>query len=119
SMSIGFWLKKCFIFCSIATQHQNIVYANKVEVDQSILCFPLSETSADQVRNRIHFIMVHDRRANTYCSRSFSNLYLFENAICFLLKHMFCPVISHIYIGRLEFHQWIKMIKYGINGLAF
>src|ERR1035438_6112920 len=83
-----------------------------MQVDQRIFRFPFSETTTDQVRNRIYLVMVHDGSADSNRSGSFSNFYFLERAIALLLEHGFTAVIGHVDKCRLELHEGVQMVIY-------
>ena len=97
-------LKKSLIFCRIASQHQHIIYAKEIQVNQSIFCLANGEPSADKMGNSIHFIMVHDGSANAHSAGTFSNLHFLKAAICFFLEYMLGAVVGDIDKGRLKLH---------------
>src|SRR5688572_9912655 len=58
SVTVGFRNKSCFALDGIALQHKDVIHSKEMKIDQRILCLLFAESSTDNVRHCINFIMV-------------------------------------------------------------
>ena len=117
-MSSRLRLKISFIFCRIASQHQHVVYSQIMQINQSVFSLIDVKATTNQMGNRIHIILVHNRCANRLSSWSFSNHYFLKNPICTLFKHMLTTVIGNINKSRIKLRKHIQMIIQRLNALT-
>src|ERR1700687_442747 len=109
-MAIRLGLKKSFIPGRISPENKNIVYSQKIQIDQCILCLIFAKTAANNMRYCIYFVMVHDGRADSYCPGSFPYVYFFKPAIRLFFEHGLTTVIGNIDERGFKLHQGIEMI---------
>src|SRR5437762_240316 len=95
-MPSGFRNKTFFMAHIISAQKQYIADAEEMQVYEGIFGFFLRKTSAYQVWHCFYLVAVLDRSAYSYCSRSFSNTYFFQQAVRMLLVNVLFPVVSNI-----------------------
>ena len=66
AVAVRFGFKGAFIFCGVAAQDQDIIDAEKMKVDECVFGLAFGKAAADQMRNGIDLIMVHNRGADAY-----------------------------------------------------
>jgi hypothetical protein len=119
AMAVGFRLEGAFVLRGVAPQDEDIVDAEEMEVDEGVFRLPFGEAAADEVRDGVDLIMVHDCGADAYGAGTFADFDLFEGAIGLFLEHRFAAVIGDIDECRPELHERVEMFIYRVDGLAF
>ena len=103
----------------ISPQCQDILYANKIEVNQQIFCFFLRKTAAKHMRHGIHLKAVDQGGTDTNCSRPFFGAHLFQKTVGVLLVDVFLPVVGYVHKRWLKLHQGGNSLHELLQALPF
>ena len=118
-MSAGFCFKTHFIFGGISAQHQYVVDAEVVQVDECILGFIDAESAADQVRDGIDIVFIEDGGADAFGAGAFADHYFFKSAVGAFFENVLAAVIGHVDESRLVCHEGIEVFVQRLNAFSF
>src|SRR5688572_20829554 len=90
-----------------------------MKIDQRILRFLFTESTTNNMRNRIYFIMILNGRTNPDRSRTFSCGTLLQQTTFLFTINIFLAMIRNVNEGWLEFHQRVNIIEQILNVLTF
>src|SRR5690606_5087621 len=102
----------------VTLQHQHIIDAQEVQVDERILRFFFGKSATNDVRHSIDLILVLNSGTNTYCTRTFPRRALLKQSILLRLVYILFPVIRNVNKRWLEFHQRVNIRKQRFNILS-
>ena len=110
--------KELLTYSSIATECEDVLDAQEVEVDKGVLGLCLAEAAADEVRDSLNLVFIHKRSTNAHGAGALADLHPLQAAIFAGLEYLLRTVIGNIYECRVELHQRIEMVVYGCDALA-
>ncbi len=118
-MALFVWHKTLFKSAGIAAQGEDVVDAQEVEVNEGVFGFVFGEATADEVRDSVHFVAVHDGSADAYGARALSDGGFFVVAGGAHFVDVLFAVIGNINEGRLKLHEAIQGVEDGLHAAAF
>src|SRR6185503_13709468 len=103
----------------IASQYQYIFNTQKLQVDQSVFGFIFGKSTAKQMRNGVHLVLIHNGRTNGNGTGAFAIAQLFKQAVFMLFVNKVLPQGSYVNKRRLKFHQGVNSVVQSLYAMAF